>query len=232
MTPVHATPSRVRFDHEFTLRPMHGNAGFERALLRHFEERGWEGAPLLHCRDHENRLVHSALRGTAVHDDRYLEDEYLQGAAALVREFHDLTAGTRLAGQWEVVSHNQLAPRHTISQKGVPYAFVDWEAAAPGLRLHDVADLCWRYVDLGPNAEDPFRRVRLICDAYGLAEREPLIGTIMARQDRYRRIVESGAHRGDPRMVAQYRSGETERMGRRLMWMREHQRDLAAELAS
>ena len=37
---MHATSSRVRFDHEFTLRPMHGNAGFERALLRHFHEQG------------------------------------------------------------------------------------------------------------------------------------------------------------------------------------------------
>lgn len=229
---MHATSSRVRFDHEFTLRPMHGNAGFERALLRHFREQEWEGAPRLYGRDHENRLIHGVLRGTAVHDDRHLPDEYLEEAGALVREFHDLTANTRLAGNWEVVCHNQLAPRHTISQKGIPYAFVDWEAAAPGVRLHDVADLCWRFVDLGPGAEDPFRRVRLICDAYGLEERQSLIETIMARQDRYRRIVESGAHRGDPRMLAQYQDGEAEQVGHRLMWIHEHRRDLAAELTS
>jgi aminoglycoside phosphotransferase (APT) family kinase protein len=53
--------------------------------------------------------------------------------AELVREFHDLTAGTPLAGADEVVCHNDLSPRNTVYEDGEalrPVAFIDWDAAA------------------------------------------------------------------------------------------------------
>jgi len=34
--------------------------------------------------------------------------------ARLVRQFHDLTAGTPLAGDQEVVYHNDLSPKNTV----------------------------------------------------------------------------------------------------------------------
>jgi Ser/Thr protein kinase RdoA (MazF antagonist) len=34
--------------------------------------------------------------------------------ARLVRQFHDLTAGTPLAGDQEVVCHNDLSPKNTV----------------------------------------------------------------------------------------------------------------------
>ncbi|MEU8136458.1 phosphotransferase family protein [Streptodolium elevatio] len=63
--------------------------------------------------------------------------------ARLVREFHDLTAGTALAGEHEVVCHNDLSPRNTVyrpvSGSRRPVAFIDWDLAAPGARIDDVA---------------------------------------------------------------------------------------------
>ena len=82
--------------------------------------------------------------------------------AGLVREFHDLTAGTPLAGDAEVVCHNDLAPNNTVYSfdgpggaggAGLrPVAFIDWDLAAPGRRIHDVAHVCWQYLGLGPGA--------------------------------------------------------------------------------
>jgi aminoglycoside phosphotransferase (APT) family kinase protein len=69
--------------------------------------------------------------------------------AELVRQFHDLTAGTLLADGQEVVCHNDLSPKNTVYRdlgRGLrPVAFLDWDLAAPGRRLHDVAHLCWQY---------------------------------------------------------------------------------------
>ena len=54
---------------------------------------------------------------------------------------HDLTAGTHLAGPAEVVCHNDLSPRNSVYRDtghGLrPFAFLDWDIAAPGARLRD-----------------------------------------------------------------------------------------------
>ncbi|MER5998730.1 phosphotransferase [Nonomuraea angiospora] len=122
-------------------------------------------------------------------------------AAELVREFHDLTAGTSLAGEEEVVCHNDLSPRNTVyrGEEPQPVAFIDWDMAGPGRRVHDVAHVCWQYAGLGPLIADPAdaaRRVRLICDAYGLRERGEVVETILWWQDRCRRGIERDAAQG------------------------------------
>ena len=130
------------------------------------------------------------------------------GFARLVRAFHDLTAGTELAGPHEVVCHNDLAPRNTVYRpvNGTlrPVAFIDWDLAAPGERVHDVAHVCWQYLGLGPGAGDATRvapRLRLIADGYGLTERSGLVHEILSWQDRCRRGIEAGADSGDPAML-------------------------------
>jgi hypothetical protein len=33
-------------------------------------------------------------------------------------------------------------------------ALIDWDIAAPGRRIHDIAHVCWQYAGLGPEIED------------------------------------------------------------------------------
>ena len=97
--------------------------------------------------------------------------------AELVREFHDLTAGTPLAGDAEVVCHNDLAPNNTVySPDGAglrPVAFIDWDLAAPGRRIHDVAHVCWQYLGLGPGAVVGAGRARDPADLRRVPARRP-----------------------------------------------------------
>ena len=109
----------------------------------------------------------------------------LARVAELVREFHDLTAGTPLVAGCEVVCHNDLAPQNTVYRDAGaglrPVAFIDWDIAAPGARIHDLAHVCWQYVGLGPGIADATaagQRMRLICDAYGLGDTGRLVDAV------------------------------------------------------
>jgi aminoglycoside phosphotransferase (APT) family kinase protein len=161
----------------------------------------------------------------------------LARVAELVREFHDLTAGTSLAGDGEVVCHNDLSPKNTVYRDlgaGLrPVAFIDWDTAAPGRRIHDIAHVCWQYLNLGPDVSDveqAARHLRLICDAYGMTRREGLLEAILWWQDRCRRGIEAAAEAGDPAMVRLRESGVPRSVREAHRWVSAHRRELAATL--
>jgi hypothetical protein len=178
-------------------------SGFVRELLALFENARWQGAPRFLGVDERGREIFGHVEGRAAVTPRERAaartDEALAEVARLVRAFHDLTHGTALAGDRDVVCHNDLAPKNTVYEGWRPVAFIDWDLAAPGERTHDIAHVCWQYLELGPGVEDvrgTARRIRLICDAYGLDERDGLLDTVLWWQDRCRRGIEAGALRG------------------------------------
>jgi len=192
-------------------RPPGPRAAFVRDLLRHFEAAGWEGAPRLLGSDARGRDVLSFIEGHVAWEPAQpasaFSPESLAAVAALVRRFHDLTAGTPLAGEAEVVCHNDLSPRNTVYRDAGaglrPVAIIDWDGAAPGRRIEDVAHMCWQFLDLGPavaDAADAGRAMRLMCDAYGRADRSALVDTVLWWQERTWRGIEAGAAAGEPGM--------------------------------
>jgi Ser/Thr protein kinase RdoA (MazF antagonist) len=163
-------------------------------LLVHLAANDWSGAPRFLGIDDEGREVLTYLDGH-VPWSRDLEpgvrsDASLVRVARLVREFYDLTAGTALAGAGEVVCHNDLSPKNTVYRSDGagprPIAFIDWDIAGPGERIHDVGHVCWQFVGLGPGADpvDAARRARLVCDGYGLGDRSGVVETILCRLSR------------------------------------------------
>lgn len=172
--------------------------------------------------------------------DRVNSIESLVQVARLVRQFHDLTAGTALAGDQEVVCHNDLSPRNTVyrgSDGGLllPVAFLDWDIAAPGARIHDVAHVCWQYLDLGPAVDDlsaTAHRMRVMCDAYGLADRRRVVETILWWQDRCWRGIEAGAAAGDTAMIRLRDSGAVRTVHAAHEWVVAHRAELERALTS
>lgn len=157
--------------------------------------------------------------------------------AQLVREFHDLTHGTPLAGDQDVVCHNDLAPKNTVyavtGAEWRPLAFIDWDLAAPGERIHDVAHMCWQYLDLGPDVPDvreAARRLRLVCDAYGLDARDGLLDTVLWWQDRCWRGIEAGAARGEPALIGLRERGAVDEVRTAGEWVAGHRRELGTFL--
>jgi hypothetical protein len=216
--------------------------GFVHGLLRLFEERAWPGAPRFLGTDERGREVLSFLAGQVPWESgppvAVTTDRALARLAELVREFHDLTAGTPLAGTEEVVCHNDLAPKNTVYRDAggdlVPAAFIDWDLAAPGARLHDIAHVCWQYLDLGPSVTDlarAGRAMRLICDAYGLTGRDGLVETVLWWQDSCRRGIEAGAAGGDPAMRRLVEAGAARSVAASHAWVARHRRELERRLA-
>jgi len=214
-------------------RPVSPATPFVRRLLEHLRRRGSAVAPRFLGIDDRNREILSFVDGHVAWQPRQppqvRDERSLVGVAHLVRELHDLTAGTELAGDQEVVCHNDLSPKNTVYRDlgaGLrPVAFIDWDLAAPGVRVHDVAHVCWQYLDLGPAVGDAAgagRLVRLIADGYGMADRSGLVDTILWWQDRCWRGIEQAADAGVPAMVRLRELGVARRIRAAHRWTGEN----------
>jgi aminoglycoside phosphotransferase (APT) family kinase protein len=148
-------------------------------LLTHLHRVGADLAPRHLGRDAHGRQVLSYVEGRVPWRDRedpaYFADAALIGLGGLIRRLHDACAGSPLAAGAETVCHGDLSPKNTVYRDTpdglLPVAFVDWDRAAPGRRIEDVAFACWHWAESGTGA-DPVefaRRCRLVCDGYDAA---------------------------------------------------------------
>ena len=172
------------------------------ALLTHLHEAGFGGAPRPLGIDERGREVLTFTPGTVAwpgHFHLLDPDRQLRRAARLIREFHDAVAGfTPPPGaRWqalmpadgdEIIAHHDLAPWNLVIGDR-QWAFIDWDTAAPGTRLWDLAYAMHGFAPLSADPavqrDDAGRRLRLLADAYGLTERQRLdIIPLLARRTR------------------------------------------------
>ncbi|MFI2608890.1 phosphotransferase [Kitasatospora sp. NPDC018619] len=172
------------------------------ALLEHLHAAGFRAAPRPLGLDGQGREVLTYQPGEVVWPDRF---DLLRPAgrlariARLVREFHDAVrdftpppdARWRVLmppdGAPDTIAHNDLAPWNLVAGPGHRWSFIDWDTAAPGTRLWDLAYALHGFLPL--SARPGLRladaraaaRLRVFVDAYGLDEGErrslvPLLG--------------------------------------------------------
>ena len=164
-------------------RPRRPNSDFVRALLDHLASVGFRGAPRFLGSDESGRDALSFLPGDVPSDlSPGYPDETLAAAARLIRRFHDATAGTGLAADSEVVCHNDLSPCNFVFRGADPVGLIDYDAAAPGSRLRDVAYALFLWLNLGadgPDVREQARRARVFLDAYGAQDREDVVEAVL-----------------------------------------------------
>lgn len=229
--------STVRRRGDEVHRSMGNRHQYVHRLLRHLEERGWGGAPRLLRVEPPATEVLTYLDGLSGADDDIRlaasEPAGLAALARLVRELHDLTADTALAGDSEVVCHHDLDPRNTVFRRGAngiePVAFVDWDLAGPGRRIEDVAHLVWQFVPLGPGTDigRAARGLAVVCEAYGLPDRSELVPTVLWWQRRCADGIDEGARAGDPAMARLVELGVPDHVRRQETWTAQHAEELA-----
>jgi hypothetical protein len=166
-------------------RPCNPNTPFIHQLLQHLERVGFESAPRVLGIDEQGREILTFIEGEVPPDLGFWSMEQLLAAARLIRRFHEATAGSSLAGDQEVVCHHDLSPCNTVFVNGLPQAFIDFDAAAPGSRWSDLAYAAWLWLDLGNeliNGRYQGRRLWAFCDAYGYTGPGSFAELILKRQ--------------------------------------------------
>lgn len=151
-------------------RPHTGSSDFTRRLLNHLEGVGFNGAPRHLGVDEKKRDILSFIPGETKW--RPLGDEQVVAGGQLLRAFHDATRGAELAGDHEVVCHGDPGPNNAIFQDDMPVAWIDFDLAAPGDPIKDVAWMAWFWCITMKterlSVERQAEQIRLLVEAYGL----------------------------------------------------------------
>lgn len=205
-------------------RPPKANTAFVHDLLRFLEHQGVPFAPRYFGRDKQGREILSYLEGAIWPDSgSELPDDLLVQAARVIRRYHDVTAGSLLAQGQEIVAHHELGPHNTIFQDGHLVGFIDWDDAAPGTRLRDLANAVYNYVDVGhwanQTADEQARRIRLMCAAYGWDDPIALVNDFEADLQRALRNHERAG-----------RTGAVKVFEEEVNWMRQRAQELRRAL--
>lgn len=229
---------------DHVLRPSNPHSGAVHALLRALRDAGFEGTqvPVRIDDDGRERLVFIAGEvPTPPYPGWAQSDDALAAIGALMARFHEAARWFDPAPyRWSadmadpaggpVVCHNDVCLENVVFRDGTAVALIDFDFAAPGRPVWDVASfarMCVPVDDdvnaarLGWHDADRHARLRLVADSYGLdaGERRALVevldGQIAAGGEFVRRRVEAG----DPGFVAMWTEmGGDERFERRRRW--------------
>jgi aminoglycoside phosphotransferase (APT) family kinase protein len=126
------------------------------ALLRHLESEGVDGAPRALGFDDQGRETVTFIDGKL---GFVWDDDVLPVLGSLIRRLHDAAASFDYlphAGSWigpirapvETICHNDIVPRNTVYRDRMPFAFIDWDGAAPGPRAWDLAYAAAAFIPL------------------------------------------------------------------------------------
>lgn len=154
-------------------RPLVDRAADVHTLLRHLEATGQAIAPRFLGIDAEGRQMFSFLPGRVINrTPAGLSDARLVSVAALIRKFHDATAGTPLALDQEIVMHTDLGPHNIVFNGSKAVGIIDWDEAKPGSRLVDFAHAAWCCADICTRVpvQEQSRKLWLFCAHYGWGE--------------------------------------------------------------
>ena len=238
------------------LRPSSPHSGSIHAFLRAVRDAGFEGASLPVGIDDDGRERLVFIEGDVPvppYPDWSQSDAALASVATLLRGLHDAARGFDPSGlTWSddladpaggtVVCHNDLEPSNVVFRDGIAVALLDFEFAAPGRPVYDLAHLARFFVPiddefdrarLGWRPADRPARLRLLADAYGLDGdgRAELLSAMDDAIDQIEKAVRRSVDAGDPNATVLWnRTGGSERYDRRRRWWMDHHDEFAAAL--
>jgi hypothetical protein len=212
------------------------------ALLLHLERQGFDGAPRYLGQDEAGREVVSYVEGdvpTAPYPAWALTDDALVSVAELLRRYHRAVESfdpgphrwpTTVPSPYRsrLVSHNDPNLDNIVFRGGQAVALIDFDLAAPGSALWDVALAARLWVPLRDPVDVPDdragrvrERLRLLADAYGLPEPERRLLTAAARETHTwcYDIVRVGAEQGRPGYAQYWTPGVAEYDERGRRWL-------------
>jgi hypothetical protein len=194
---------------DHVLRPSSPQTPLIHRLLRWVRDHGCDGVPDPVGIDADGRehLVYIAGEVPLPPFPPFLDDGRLASTARLLRRYHDAVTGFPTEGAWNteladpqggtVICHHDVCPENVVFRDGEAVALLDFEFAAPGRPVYDLASMARMCIPAGPHPRAD-ARLRLVADAYGLdaagrAELLECLADQIARGGEFvRRRVEAG----------------------------------------
>ena len=246
------------------LRPANPHSPSIHAFLRALAETGFDGAsqPIGIDADGRERLVF--IEGDVPippYPAWAQTDDALASVAVLLRRYHDaagaiearvgpewsdemadpLTEGRDAAHATLVMCHNDVCLENVVFRDGVAVGLLDFDFAAPGRALYDLAQfarMCVPVDDpmnsrmLGWDANDVGDRLRVIADAYGLPpDRSGFLDVLAGGIERGGQFVHRKVAAGDPNFIKMWNDlGGMERFDRRRRWFNANRSRIAEAL--
>lgn len=180
------------------------------ALLLHLHRVGFDGAPRPLGRDAQGRQVLEYVPGDVGDPAGTYPTENLPAIGALLRDYHAAVVDFSppepavwnrviLPDTEEIVCHHDVAPWNLVrSTRG--WVLIDWDSAAPGSRLWDVAYAAQSMAGLNATRTPQVaaRRLAAFVDGYGLDEADrPALAAMLGRRARAMYdLLRTGAERG------------------------------------
>ncbi|MFD9566044.1 phosphotransferase [Streptomyces sp. NPDC059994] len=238
-------------------RPAPRNARALHAYLLALKEHGFDAAPTPVGLTEDGREQLTFIPGDVAlppFADWAMTKTALESVGSLLRRLHETSAAVEVdtrAG-WPgdladpeggmMLCHNDVCPDNVVFRDGRAAALIDFDLAAPGRPLWDVAMTARYWVPLVdpasaaafyPSGLDAPGRLRILADSYGLSPRDraELVGVIEQATEVCRAFVARRVADGDPvYLQALAERGGWERWDRMQTWLAERREMFTATL--
>ncbi|MEW2293061.1 aminoglycoside phosphotransferase family protein [Streptomyces sp. NPDC006743] len=238
-------------------RPAPRNARALHAYLLALKEHGFDAAPVPVGLTADGREQLTFIPGDVAlppYPDWAMTDAALESVGRLLRRLHATSAAVAVDrdAEWSrdladpeggtMLCHNDVCPDNVVFRDGRAAALIDFDLAAPGRPLWDVA-MCARYwvpvldprsaAAVHPAGLDAPARLRILADSYGLpaGDRADLPRVIEQATEVCRAFVARRVAAGDPvYLQALAERGGWERWDRLQTWLADHRKTFTAAL--
>lgn len=219
-------------------------------LLLHLEKKKYPYAPRFLGVDDQGREVLSYIEGEAGHYPLkgYMgSDEVLTEIAGMLRRYHDAVCDFPIPEEWpsldrtpaprEVICHNDFAMYNIIFHNEHPAGVIDFDVAAPGPRMWDIAYTLYTCVPLSRKHDDadgnavPYRfpedaerikrRVKLFFAGYGMEE-EGYLEMVELRLEGLTALMTRKAAEGDAAFQKMIEEGHLEHYQKDIAFLCKH----------
>lgn len=155
-------------------RPQCDHAAFVHRVLNHLAKKNVPFSPRYFGTDERNREILSFMPGDVPDNLGEYTAEQCAAAAKIIRTLHDALGDFPGCPAGMTVCHNDLSPCNFTFIHCLPASVIDWDAAAFGDPLDDLAYAAWMWLDVGNDENDPTKvrsGILSMLNAYGATDR-------------------------------------------------------------
>ncbi|MFS0879105.1 phosphotransferase [Metabacillus niabensis] len=220
-------------------------------LLKHLEKKGFSFAPKFLGIDEKGREILSFIEGEAGNyplKNYMWSNDVLMEIAKMHRLYHDAVSDFPVTNDWkpidqtpnktEVICHNDFAIYNIIFRNKKPVGIIDFDVAAPGPRLWDIAYTLYTCVPLSRvyhsetgeavyyqsmlHADHIKQRVKLFFESYGMGMEEDYLEMVILRLEGLCKYMKRKADEGDLAFQKMVDEGHFEHYQKDIAFIREH----------